>query len=267
MALIMRFYRAQFAISWAEQFQYRYAMMIWMIGLVLEPLIYLAVWTSVAESSGGAVNGFTAGDFAAYYIVILVVQHLTQLWDMWQFDYLIRQGVMSGRLLRPIHPIHRDAASNLAYKVMMFIVIIPAVIALTIAFRPTFNTPLWSILAFVPSVVLAGILAFVVGWMIALAAFWTTRTFAINQMYFVAMFFFSGQIAPLELLPTSVQTIANLLPFRWFVSFPTEVALGRLSQLQVLQGMAIQLLWITGSAIVLRLLWREGVKRYTAVGG
>lgn len=264
---LFRYYRAQIGVALALQLQYRFAVAIWMIGLILEPVIYLAVWTTVARASGGAVGGFSAGDFAAYYLVLTVVMHLTQIWHMWEYEYLIRQGMFSPRLLRPIHPIHADISENIAYKVFMLVVLAPALAILALVFRPVFEPPLWALAAFVPAILLAALLAFIVGWIVALAAFWATRTMAINQLYYIAMFFFSGQVAPLALLPPLIQTVANLLPFRWWLAFPVELLLGRLTQTQALEGFAAQLVWIAVAVIVLNLLWRAAVRRYGAVGG
>jgi ABC-2 type transport system permease protein len=123
------------------------------------------------------------------------------------------------------------------------------------------------VLGFIGALILAAWLAFMLGWAVAMAAFWTTRIMAINQMYFVAMFFFSGQIAPLELLPGVLQTAANILPFRWMVSFPVEVFMGRLSGSDVLVGFGLQILWIALSTGLVALAWSRGVRRYSAVGG
>lgn len=262
-----RLYRAQLRNSLVVQFQYRVAMGIWMIGLILEPLIYLSVWTSVASSSGGSVGSFTGSDFAGYYIVMLVVQHFTMIWHMWEYDYIIRQGQFSARLLRPFHPIHTDAAQNIAYKLLMLAVVIPAVIILVLTFRPTVNPSLWAFIAFFPALILAGVLAFVMGWALAMAAFWTTRIVAINQTYFIATFFFSGQLAPLELLPEWIRTLSGLLPFRWFVSFPVELMLGRLTVEQTLTGFVAQSIWIGIGVMLMHFLYRAGIKRYVAFGG
>jgi len=105
-----------------------------------------------------------------------------------------------------------------------------------------------------------------VEWTLALAAFWTTRVSALNQMYFLAMLFFSGQIAPLELLPHPVRVIAFVLPFRWTVGFPTELLLGRLTPVQVLTGIGMQAAWLMAGLVLMRLVWRAGLKVYTAVG-
>jgi ABC-2 type transport system permease protein len=264
---LLAFYRQHFKTWLIVQSQYRVALAIWMIGLVLEPVIYLVVWRTVAESSGGQVGGFTPGGFAAYYIVLMVVMHLTQIWHMWEFEYLLRSGTMSARLLRPLHPIHEDISQNITYKFMMLIVVIPATLALILLFQPELQTSLWAVLAFIPVVILAAVLAFLVGWLVALAAFWTTRTLAINEFYFISMFFFAGQVAPLELLPEFIRRVADLLPFRWMLSFPVELFLGRLTQQQVFEGVIAQLLWIGGAWLVLRLVWAQGVRRYGAVGG
>ena len=40
----------------AEQFQYRAANYFYMIGMIAEPVIYLVVWSTVAEAQGGEVG-------------------------------------------------------------------------------------------------------------------------------------------------------------------------------------------------------------------
>ena len=50
-------YRAEFKTTIAGQFQYRGALVIWLMGLVLQPVIYLSVWSSVARSQVGRSTG------------------------------------------------------------------------------------------------------------------------------------------------------------------------------------------------------------------
>ena len=50
-------YRAEFRTSLATMFQYRAALVIWLISQVLDPVIYLIVWSTVAAASGGSVAG------------------------------------------------------------------------------------------------------------------------------------------------------------------------------------------------------------------
>ena len=258
-------YREFLKTSLALQFQYRVGMAIWMIDVILEPLIYLVVWQAAA--SGDTISGYDARGFAGYFIVLLIVNHFTETWMMWEYDYIIRTGQLSQYLLRPLHPLHRDISSNVTYKLFMLIVVIPTIIVMILIFRPTIHPPLWAVPAMVPAVILAGLLTFFTGWIVAMAAFWTIRINAINQMYFLIMLFFSGRIAPLEVLPDALRTIANLLPFRWAIAFPVELFIGRLSPRQATSGFAVQILWIAICYLLTEFVWRVSIRRYGAVGG
>jgi ABC-2 type transport system permease protein len=259
-------YAAQLKTSLAVQFQYRMSLAIWMIGRVIQPLIYLVVWTTIARTRGGAVNGYGEGDFAAYFIMQMVVSQATFSWIMWEYDYTIRTGQFNFKLLRPIHPIHADVADNLAYKLLTLAILIPAVFLLAWLFPPTFTPQFWSLIAGVLAIGLAFVVRFTIEWTLAMSALWTSRVSAINQTYDVTLIFLSGSFAPLAVMPHSVQVLANYLPFRWLIAFPIELTLGRLSPQEALFGFAMQLAWLVFALMALTFVWRAGVKQYSAVG-
>jgi len=263
---LLEIYRAQFKIAVALELQYRVAALIWLIGTVLEPVVYLVVWTNVAQAGGGDVGGFGSADFAAYFISAMLVNHLTFCWHMWEYDYRIRQGLLSPLLLRPLHPIHADIAENITHKVMTLVVVAPAAVVLIWFFQPVWNPPAWSLLAFLPAVVMAFFIQFFLGWALAMAAFWTTRIAAINRMYFLGKFFLAGQFAPIALLPPLLQIVASILPFRWMLSFPIELLLGRLPPTEAGAGLLAQLTWTLLSFLAVKVMWAAGVKRYSAFG-
>lgn len=266
MSAYLSIYKGYFKTSLAVQFQYRAAMFIWLIGGIVEPLMYMVVWSTVARQQGGSVGSFTAGDFAAYYIMMMLVNHVTFSWIMWEYDYRIRTGEFSTVLLKPIHPIHSDIADNLGYKVLTLMVYLPAVALLVWFFQPTWNFVGWALVAALPVLIGAFVMRFFLEWSLAMSAFWTTRVGAVNQVYFVLLLFFSGRLAPLELFPQPVQTLAAILPFRWFLAFPVELLLGRLSVQDVFSGIGVQLAWILIGFVLLRTIYRAGIRRYAAFG-
>ncbi|MDQ3694260.1 MAG: ABC-2 family transporter protein [Chloroflexota bacterium] len=265
MSTLRGVYLAQLRISLAEQFQYRGAILIWLLGLVIQPVIYLTIWSTVAESSGDDVDGYTARNFAAYFIVAMLVNHATHTSIMWEFESRVRHGSLSALLLRPIHPIHRDIATGLAFKGLTMLVALPVAGLLALAFHPVVTTPFWAVLVFIPALVLAMALRFTVEWTLAMAAFWTTSVTAINRLYF-AVFIFSGYVAPIDLLPEPAKTIAEVLPFRWMLAFPVELAIGRVSATEALIGITAQAAWLAAAVIALTAVWNRGIRRYSAVG-
>jgi ABC-2 type transport system permease protein len=260
-------YIQQFKTTLASQVQYRAALVIWLIGHVLEPLIYLIVWSVVSTSTGSPVGGFTTGDFAAYFILLMLVNHVTYTWIMYEYEYRVRQGALSFALLRPVHPIHSDIADNVSSKLITLPGMLLTAVALALLFKPTFHFVPWAVVASLPALILAFLLRFLVEWTLALAAFWTTRVSAINQMYFVVVLFLSGQVAPLSLLPRALQVAGAVLPFYWTIGFPVELLLGRLTLTQACTGLAAQAVWVALSLVLVRFVWRAGVRAYSAVGG
>ena len=266
MSALLEAYQAQFKMTFAVQMQYRASLVIWLVGMILEPTVYLVVWSTVARTKGGAVGGFDARDFAAYFVTVMLVNHWTFTWLMHEFEYSVRMGQLSPLLLRPLHPMHMHVADNIVYKGLTSLVMVPAALILAWVFDARFEPLPWALALAVPALVLSFAARLMLGASLAFAAFWTTRVLAINEMYFLASWFLSGLMAPLALLPPVVQAVAAVLPFRWFVSFPAELILGRLSLEQAAQGVLTQLVWLVVIYGVFSLLWRQGVKQYSAVG-
>ena len=265
-APLLAVYVAQIKTSLAVQFQYRVSMMIWMIGRVIQPLIFLVVWTTIARARGGAINGYDEGGFAVYFIMQMIVSQATFSWIMWEYDYTIRTGQFNFKLLRPIHPIHADVADNLAYKILTLVILIPAVFVLAWLFPPTFKPQFWSLTAGVLAIGLAFVVRFTIEWTLAMSALWTGRVNAINQIYDVFLIFMSGFFAPLAVMPEPIQLLANYLPFRWLIAFPIELTLGRLTPQAAVWGFSMQAFWLLVALTTLSFVWRAGLKQYSAVG-
>jgi ABC-2 type transport system permease protein len=124
----------------------------------------------------------------------------------------------------------------------------------------------WLAVLFVPGLLLAFALRFLLEWTLAQSAFWTTRVSAINQIYFFLLLFLSGQIAPLSILPRAVQIAAKILPFYWTIGFPTELLLGKVTVAGAFIGIGVQIVWLVIAVFLVRFVWRLGVKAYSAVG-
>ena len=254
-------------VNWAEQWQYRANLLMYLLYWLVSPIIYLAVWTSIANQNGD-VNGFTANDFITYYMVLLICDQITSNIVIHTFGYKIQDGTLSGELIRPIHPMLTNAlVNNIAFKVLTILGFIPVWIVLLFLFKPDFsNVALSGILLSIPAMILGFFVSFLLSATITALAFWTTKIYSIHEFYYALILLFSGQFVPLPLMPKLVQDIAQYLPFQLFIYYPIQLILGKLSTEQIIQGYLSGIIWFGVSILLFNLVWRNGVKRYSAVG-
>jgi viologen exporter family transport system permease protein len=248
------------------QFQYRAATYMYLIGMVAEPVIYLVVWTTIADSHGGSVQGITSGEFAAYYIVWTLVRNMNIVFTPYGWEWRIREGTFSGLMLRPLHPIHYDLADFAGGKVIWVLLYLPIAVALTLIFKPTFDVTPLEVVVFFFAIWGAYLIRSLLLWLLGMVSFWTTRASAIFETYVMAELLLSGRLVPLPLMPDWAQTLANWLPFKWSFYFPIEVLVGHLSAASLIGGLGMQLLWIAIGSLAVWVCWRASAKHYTAVG-
>jgi ABC-2 type transport system permease protein len=264
---LVDYYLATMRIAVQEQFQYRVANYFYMVGMVAEPVIYLVVWSAVARSSGGAVAGFTPGEFAAYYIVWTLVRNMNIVFGAPFWEWRIREGELSGSLLRPLHPLHYDIAYFAGWKVVVIVLWLPIAAGLSLVFHPTLHPRPLEIGVFAVAIWGAYLVRTMFQSTIGMLNFWTTRGGAVFDLYMTLELLLSGRLVPLRLMPDWVQTLANFLPFKWTFGFPIESLVGDMSTRSLLAGLAAQVLWILIGLALFKVAWRAAIKRFSAVGG
>jgi len=261
------FYLAQMRMAVATQVQYRVANYFYMIGMIAEPVIYLVVWSTVAEQQGGEVGGFTPGDFAAYYIVWTLVRNMNIVFGAPYWEYRIREGDLNRDLLRPVLPLHYDIAWFAGWKVVMIVLWLPIAFGLSLVFDPTLSPRPAEIVTFAIAIWGAYLIRTMLQESLGMLCFWTTRGAAIFDLYMTVELLLSGRLVPLPLMPDWVQEISRFLPFQWAFYFPIESLVGDLSNQELAQGLFVQLFWILVGLAIFRVAWRSAIKRYSAVGG
>jgi ABC-2 type transport system permease protein len=260
------YYRVSIRLAIQNQLQYRLSTYLWMLGMVAEPVIYLVVWQTIAKNHGGAVHGYTAGQFAAYYIVWTLVRNINIVFTPYGWEPRIRQGQLSSSLMRPIHPIHWDLAFFSGRQIVSVVLWLPVAVGLTLAFRPTFSFSLINLLVFICAVIGAYLIRSLFLWALGMVTIWTTKVGGLFELYISAEMILSGRLVPMALLPKPVQAVANFFPFQWTFGFPINVLIGKVPLDQLGLGLLAQVLWIGIGAAIVAAFWRVSIKHYSAVG-
>ena len=250
-----------------NQVQYRAAAYFYMIGMVVEPVIYLVVWSTIARGHGGSVNGFTPGTFAAYYIVWMLVRNVNIVFTPFGWEWRIKEGNFASQLLKPVHPIHYDLGEFAGGKIVIIVLWLPIALALSLIFHPSLHPSLLQCVVFFIAIWGAYLIRSLVLWALGLITFWTTRVSAIYEAYFLAELLLSGRLVPMQLMPHWAQQLSWAFPFRWTFAFPITALTGPINERELLGGLAMQLLWIGVAALLVSLVWRRAVARFSSVGG
>jgi ABC-2 type transport system permease protein len=264
---MLKIFQRLWQVNWAEQWQYRANLIMYLLYWLVSPIIHLAVWTSIANVKG-SVNGLTANDFVTYYMLLLICDQLTSNITIHIFGYKIQDGTLSGELIKPIHPMMTNTLVNtVAFKAIMFMGFFPVWLVLSLIFQPDFSAVTWQgVLLAIPALFLGFMVNFLLSGIVTSFAFWTTRVYSINEFYFALFVLFSGQFVPLQLMPRLIQQISLYLPFQLQIYFPIQLMQNKLSNAEILQGFGVGAVWLVVSIVLFNWVWREGVKRFSAVG-
>lgn len=263
---MLDYYARLMRIAVAVQFQYRVGNYLYMVGMVVEPVIYLVVWSTVARANGGSVSGYTAGGFAAYYIVWTLVRNMNIVFTPYGWEQRIRQGHLSGQLLQPVHPIHHDLAYFAGWKFVVIVLWLPIAAVLSLVFRPTVHVTAAQVATFVVAIWGAYLIRSMFLWLLGMVTFWTTRVAALFELYFVAELLLSGRLVPMRIMPDWVREVAGFLPFQWTFGFPIQALVGPVTGRELVTGLGMQALWTAVGAGLVALAWRRAVRQYSAVG-
>jgi ABC-2 type transport system permease protein len=201
-------------------------------------------------------------------MILLICDQLTSNIIVHVFAYKVQDGTLSGELIKPIHPMLTNTLVNdIAFKALNMMILTPIWIVLAFLFKPDFaSVSINGILLAIPALLLGYSINFLLSATVTSLAFWTTRVFSLHEFYYALILIFAGQFVPLKLMPEVIQNIARVLPFQLFMYLPIQMIQGNLSTNEIIQGYITGIIWLAIAFILFRWIWREGVKRFSAVG-
>jgi ABC-2 type transport system permease protein len=181
----------------------------------------------------------------------------------------IREGSLKKYLLQPIdmlaylvayrvaHKIAYIATSALPYGLLFF---------LCRGYFDTFPDAL-TLLAYLASLIMGFLVGFFFEACIGTIGFWFLEVTSFLYVVNTVNFFISGQMFPLDLLPPFWSGVLKALPFQYMAYFPTMIFLGKIRGMDLVYGLLGELAWAVAFVFIARLLYKTGLRRYSAYGG
>ncbi|NOS99279.1 MAG: ABC transporter permease [Phycisphaerales bacterium] len=267
----MRKYRTVFMVALADRLVYRVDFFVSTFLMFIPIVTTVLLWRAIYSGAGGEnIGGLNYSDMVSYYLLVMVVRafgSMPRLASTVASD--IRDGELRKYLLQPISYLGYQGTLRLAHKIIYFIMAAaPYALVFWICRR---FLPAWpdggTLCLCVVSLVLAGAIGFFINALIGLLGFWFLEIASFLHLFMTVQYFLSGHMFPLALLPASVRTVISYLPFAYETYYPTLVLLQRTEMASAVEVIGVQAVWVTVLAIVTRVAWSRGLRRYAAFGG
>ena len=256
-----RIIRVLLGSQYAHMLEYRAEIALWALSGVL-PFIMLSVWSGRAARSGLGLDGVALD---RYFLSAFLVRQFSVVWVVYAFEEDALLGRLSPYLLQPLHPLWRYVAAHLGEQLTR-LPCAARIAAGCFVVRPqVFWLPsLGGFLLAWLATWMAFAIAFLFQSLIASLCFWSEKASALERLQFIPFLFLSGLLAPLTAFPPAVRALAQWTPFPYLIDFPARVLAGQ--PVDLLAGFGAQLAWIALLLPLVLLLWRAGVRRYSAMG-
>lgn len=245
---------------------YRGDMAFIMAGTVAVPLVSLLVWRAALAS--GASLPVDREYLTSYFVVLSFVRMATSSWLARFLAEDIRLGRLSSWLVRPASPVFEHLANNLSEKTLKGIILLPMIGLLALIFADSMRIPAdpaeW--LLFLLSTAMGAVMVFMLDYVVGCLAFWIDDIAALDRGRTLLANVLSGAVVPLALAPAWARGFVDFQPFRFTVSFPVEILLGRLSAGELLLGLLVQAGYAVAVTMLAVFVWRRGIRAYSAVG-
>lgn len=228
----------------------------------IEMLLWSAVFVGAATNS---IAGFSQAHYLSY---ALWGAFFARICTSWMYESRMIQEIDTGSvnslLTRPMSFYEYYFSQLMGYKFVTTLVsmTIP-VFAVLIFDLPTQFTrlPLAFALEFYYLILVHSI-----SFVIAASAFYLNKSYALTGAKNLALWFFTGELFPLDLMPEPYKSAIIALPFSAGVYVPVGYLTGRLEVSSVWTSFISITIGIVVVNAIGTLMWRSGLKTYTGTG-
>lgn len=261
------------SLSWQRVLTFRFTIFMYRFGEVLEALILCVMWLAIyanASTTGNAVliKGFSVDEMITYILIGNIFITFTRNFAAGTIARDIFDGTLSMSLVRPISYIRYmfyDRLGSASFVIITGLVCQIPIIALFYSHLIGNSDPRYW-LVIICMLILGFITEFLINTIIGFVAFWTDDVDGLFSTTDRIRKFFSGGYFPLSILPAIVTIVSAWLPFAYTFYIPTQLYLKKMSLLEGVQGLGIQILWIIILYGITKFIWYKGIRKYEGVG-
>ena len=227
--------------------------------------VSVLLWVAVARHS----EFIKVKEVVSYYFVILIVKNITMTNSIIRFSDDIRLGELNKYLLKPYNYCFYNLMADLPERIVFIVMnFIPLILIYTFLHNYiNLDLSLIKIFFFIIFLILGYLINFFIDFLIGLYSFYFSKVSSLYTSIKVLRNLSAGNIFPLLMLPAKIFLTLQFLPFMYTSYVPTMLLLERTSFDLTLKNLFISITWLSILCLFSTILWKRGMKRYSAYGG
>lgn len=230
--------------------------------------VNILIWFAVSDFSESKF-GLSLNGIVSYYFVILIVHNLTKSNIVWSIANDIKNGDINKYLIKTIDYLAYQFFLDMPKRAVFFILGVPPWIILGFCLKGylEINVSFKTIAYFTLALILGYTINFLINFLISISSFYFSEVTGLFTSYNIVSDIISGKIFPLSILPKRLFQFFTFAPFQFISYFPAIILLNKLTDKEVINNFILELLWIVILFVICRIVWRKGLRNYSAYGG
>ncbi len=239
------------------------------MGVALIPISFFLVeavfWIGLIKASGrDQLGGFPINYYLGYFLYLIL-----QLGSInWRFERAmiaeINNGSVNALLLRPSSFYEYHLGQLLGQKMITVLTMVPVVILIAWMWDLPFH------LNRLPLVLMMGIsyviLLFSLHFAVAAMSFFFDNVYSLNNSKNMILWILTGELMPLDLLPSPIREWVIALPFSCGIYLPASYLSGRIDTITFMKGFVSLALGGMLFGLLAKFIWKMGLRRYGGTG-
>lgn len=242
----------------------------WRLRNVLQIFVAYFLWDKIFSDPTRIVFGYDRSRILTYVFGIILVRAIVLSARAIDVSSDIAQGDLSNYLVKPISYFKYWFTRDVSSKILNVSFAIVEFFLLYLILKPPFyfQQNIYVLITFLISIAIAVMLYFFILFIVSSVPFWSPELGWGSQFLVVIILieFLSGALFPIDILPINIQSFVMSLPFPYLIYFPVQVYLGKISGMQLIQGLIISFLWMIGLGFFMKYIWQKGLKVYESIG-
>lgn len=238
---------------------YRTRLIITVLSSFVAPMVMLWILSSLPNQ---LVNGMNKNQLISYYLTTSILYLFMNSKIDSYVKESIQQGEIANYLVKPINFWFVAFVKDISGRFVKLAFGLPLFAFLIFVYSVPVNFNLSTFGVTIIMLTIAFLLAFSLSFSLGLLAFWVEELWGLQNVKEVSIVLLSGIALPYSFFPDILQRILVYSPFPYLVNWPLHEGFSG----NLLLEFSMAILWLVISLLSNFLMWKNGIKKYSALG-